>query len=77
VRLGIETLPASIGICNERTRLRFIQFFTANVRNRNTRRAYARAVKQFFDWTEGRRLKLEDIDALLAGSHEGLHQHRR
>jgi hypothetical protein len=51
LRLGIETLPAIIGACNERTRLRFIQFFTANIRNRNTRRAYARAVKQFFDWT--------------------------
>lgn len=49
VRLGIETLPATIGAGDERTRLRFIQFFTANIRNRNTRRAYARAVKQFFD----------------------------
>jgi len=37
VRLGIETLPATIGARNERTRLRFIQFFTANIRNRNTR----------------------------------------
>jgi hypothetical protein len=51
-RLGIETLPVTIGAGTERTRLRFIQFFTANIRNRNTRRAYARAVKQFFEWTE-------------------------
>src|ERR1700674_3451185 len=42
VRLGIETLPATIGARNERTRLRFIQFFTANIRNRNTRRARRR-----------------------------------
>ncbi len=69
VRLGIETLPATIGARNERTRLRFIQFFTANIRNRNTRRAYARAVKQFFDWTEGRRLELEDIDALAVAAY--------
>src|ERR1700687_6452079 len=69
VRLGIETLPAIIGACNERTRLRFIQFFTANIRNRNTRRAYARAVKQFFDWTEGRRLELKEIDALAVAAY--------
>src|SRR6202049_5403736 len=69
VRVGIETLPASIGVCNERTRLRFIQFFTANIRNRNTRRAYARAVKQFFDWTEGRWLALEEIDALAVAAY--------
>jgi hypothetical protein len=69
VRLGIETLPATIGARNERTRLRFIQFFTANIRNRNTRCAYARAVKQFFDWTEGRRLELEEIDALAVAAY--------
>jgi integrase/recombinase XerD len=69
VRLGIDTLPASIGMQDERTRLRFIQFFTANIRNRNTRRAYARAVKQFFDWTESRRLGLEDIDALAVAAY--------
>jgi integrase len=68
-RLGIGTLPASIGTQDERTRLRFIQFFTANIRNRNTRRAYARAVKQFFGWTESRRLRLEDIDALAVAAY--------
>src|ERR1700680_3820928 len=69
VRLGIETLPATIGARNERTRLRFIQCFPADIRNRNTRRAYARAVKQFFDWTEGRRLELKEIDALAVAAY--------
>ena len=32
VRLGIDTLPGTIGAPNKRTRLRFIQFFTANIR---------------------------------------------
>ena len=68
-RLGIETLPATIGAGTERTRLRFIQFFTANIRNRNTRRAYARAVKQFFEWTESRGLDLESIDALAVAAY--------
>src|SRR6202165_3797247 len=69
MRLGIDTLPASIGAQDDRTQLRFIQFFTANIRSRNTRRAYARAVKQFFDWTEGRRLALERIDALMVAAY--------
>ena len=34
------------------------------IANRNTRAAYARAVKQFLDWCEDRRLELHDIDAL-------------
>jgi integrase/recombinase XerD len=62
-------LPATIGAGPERTRLRFIQFFTANIRNRNTRRAYARAVKQFFEWTESRGLDLESIDALAVAAY--------
>jgi site-specific recombinase XerD len=33
---------------------RFIEFFTANIRNRNTRVAYAQAVAQFFRWCEAR-----------------------
>ena len=47
----------------------FIQFFTANIRNRNTRRTYARAVKQFFEWTESRGLDLESIDALAVAAY--------
>ena len=49
VRGGIEVLPAAIAGQCERAGRRFIEFFTANIRNRNTRMAYARAVKQFFD----------------------------
>jgi site-specific recombinase XerD len=40
---------------------RFIEFFTANIRNPNTRAAYARAVSQFLDWAENHRLDLKGI----------------
>jgi len=40
---------------------RFIEFFTANIRNPNTRSAYARAVSQFFEWCDARGLRLPDI----------------
>jgi site-specific recombinase XerD len=35
---------------------RYVEFFTAKIRNPNTRRAYARACSQFFGWCERRGL---------------------
>ena len=35
---------------------RFFEFFTANIRNKNTRRAYYKAVCRFSEWCEGRGL---------------------
>src|SRR5215470_17346055 len=61
VRAGLETLPAAIAAAGARTKERFIDFFTANSRNRNTRMAYAVAVRQFFNWCEERGLRLEAI----------------
>ena len=53
----------------ERTSRRFIEFFTASIRNRNTRIAYARAVKQFSDWCDERRLRLTDIEAISVATY--------
>ena len=61
IRAGLETLPAAIAAAGARTRERFIEFFTANIRNRNTRMAYAAAVRRFFDWCEDRGWRLEVI----------------
>src|SRR6202046_2882453 len=44
VRAGLDALPAITRARGERTSRRFIEFFTASIRNRNTRAAYARAV---------------------------------
>jgi hypothetical protein len=49
-RAGFETLPVAIIRAGERASWRFIEFFTANIRNKNTRAAYAQAVTQFFKW---------------------------
>lgn len=38
----------------EKAAWRFIEFFTANIRNKNTRTAYGQAVSQFFRWLEAR-----------------------
>jgi len=61
VRVGLETLPAAIPAAGPDTSERFIEFFTANIRNRNTRMAYALAVREFFGWCEERDLALNAI----------------
>ena len=53
------TLPAVIAGAGERAGRRFVEFFTANIRNPNTRAAYARAVGDFFAWLEERNVTLE------------------
>jgi len=45
-------LPAAIARAGEKAAWRFIEFFTANIRNENTRAAYAQAVREFFSWCE-------------------------
>lgn len=51
-RAGLENLPAIVARAGENATWRFIEFFTANIRNHNTRAAYAQAVAQFFRWCE-------------------------
>jgi site-specific recombinase XerD len=54
--------PALIDACGAGARRRFIEFFTANIRNPNTRKAYYRAACEFFDWCDQARLNLLDIE---------------
>ena len=44
--------PAMVADLGEAAALRFIDFFIANIRNPNTRAAYAVAVRGFFAWLE-------------------------
>jgi site-specific recombinase XerD len=43
-------LPAIVAEAPEHTRVRFLEFFAAAIRNPNTRRAYAHAVGKFLAW---------------------------
>ena len=52
------------------TAKRFIEFFTANIRNPNTRRAYARAVQAFATWWEENGLgDLQDIEPVHVAAY--------
>ena len=45
-------LPALIAVSGDRAANRYLEFFTARIRNRNTRRAYGRAAAEFLAWCE-------------------------
>src|SRR5689334_20596712 len=54
-------VPALIADLGDQAAWRYIEFFAANIRNPNTRRAYARACSRFFAWCEDRGLPLTAI----------------
>jgi integrase/recombinase XerC len=47
-----DRAPALVAAAGERAQMRFWEFFAANIRNRNTRRAYAQATREFLAWCE-------------------------
>lgn len=55
------TLPAIITAEGDAAAERFFTFFTDTIRNKNTREAYYRNARRFFEWAEARRLALKDI----------------
>jgi hypothetical protein len=55
-------VPAVIAARGQHAGRRFVEFFTANIRNPNTRKAYCRATCEFFDWCDQAGLGLLDIE---------------
>jgi hypothetical protein len=51
-------VPALIAALGDQASWRYVEFFAANIRNPNTRRAYVRACSRFFAWCEDRGLTL-------------------
>ncbi len=49
-----QLVPKLIADAGENASLRFLDFFTANIRNPNTRSAYAVAVRAFFAWLDAK-----------------------
>jgi integrase/recombinase XerD len=52
VALAASNAPAFIAAAGDRAAYRFLEFFTAQIRNPHTRRAYVRAVGGFWTWLE-------------------------
>jgi integrase/recombinase XerD len=63
------SLPAIVVNAGDNAAEKLIGFFTAQIRNRNTREAYARAVGQFMAWCEERGLSLPAIRPVHVGAY--------
>lgn len=63
------SVPALIGVAGDRASRRFVEFFTANIRNPNTRLAYARAVGDFCGWCDQRGLSLERLEPVIVAAY--------
>ncbi len=66
-------LPAIILDVGERAGWRFLEFFTANIPNDNTRAAYFRAVGRFFTWCQARGLDLHAITPVHVAAYFKTH----
>jgi len=66
-------LPALIRHAGASASRRFVEFFTANIRNPGTRGAYARAVARFCRWCATGGIGLDGVDAVVVATYiEGL-----
>src|SRR5262249_24834065 len=68
-RAGLDRLLAGVAAAGDRAVCRFFEFFTANIRNKNTRAAYSQACVRFFDWCDDRGLRLEQLQPILVASY--------
>lgn len=69
-RVGLTVLPALVARAGEHAARRFLEFFTATIRNKNTRLAYAKACGQFLAWCEERGVaRLQDIEPMLVAAY--------
>src|SRR5256712_8938295 len=69
-------VPAIIADAGAQATRRFLEFFAATIRNKNTRMAYYRAVVRFFAWCDHLQLgPIEDIEPLHVAAYiEALQQ---
>ncbi len=62
---ALGQVPSLFVQAGENTIRRFVEFFTANIRNKNTREAYARAIYRFSNWCEQRKARLESLNPVI------------
>jgi integrase/recombinase XerC len=63
-------LPQLVTNSGEQARIRFLEFFTANIRNRHTRRSYARTAVEFMTWCESAGLaSLADVQPVHVAAY--------
>lgn len=75
--LSLAAFPALISAADARAQRRFREFFASNIRNANTRQAYARGVGDFLAWCDQAGVSsLEAVEPLHVATYiEGLTRH--
>ena len=62
--------PALVAASGPRASHRFLEFFTAKIRNPHTRRAYTRAAAEFFDWLTAKGVtQLAEIESIHVATY--------
>lgn len=70
VAYSAHAVPALVEASGEKAVARFLDYFTATIRNRNTRRAYGRTVGYFLDWCQANGLgSLRDIQPIHVSAY--------
>jgi site-specific recombinase XerD len=62
-------LPELIRHAGSAASRRFLEFFTAVIRNPNTREAYARSAVRFCEWCEAGRLSLSQVQPIVVAAY--------
>ena len=62
-------VPVLIAQAGRHASEHFLEFFAAQIRNRNTRAAYVQVAVQFFDWCGERQLRLDTIRPLHVAAY--------
>jgi len=63
-------MPAIVAGAGDHAARRFLEFFAATIRNKNTRMAYYRACSRFFAWCDQHQLgQLADIEPLHVAAY--------
>ncbi len=65
----VERLPAVIAAAGDKAAFHFVEFFTANIRNRNTRRAYARAAYAFMRFCDQHEVSLHQVTPIVVSAY--------
>ena len=67
---SVSVVPSVIAGAGDHAARRFLEFFAAQIRNKNTRMAYYRAVCHFFAWVEQHRIgELADIEPMHVAAY--------
>jgi len=62
-------VPAVVEAAGPDAKRRFVEFFTANIRNRNTRESYLRAVRFFCEWCDACQFELLHVEPTIVAAY--------